>query len=90
MTTFSAGELSRARTARRLIALLLIVAGIVACLMNIFKIGGALADVRLVLTTLFLILGPGWCAAGFLRRAPAAHVWLLCVGASPELPHAEP
>jgi hypothetical protein len=29
---------------------------------------------------LFLILGPGWAAAGFLRRAPAAHVWLLTVG----------
>ena len=32
------------------------------------------------MTMTFLLLGPGWAAAGFLRRAPAAHVWLLTVG----------
>jgi hypothetical protein len=42
--------------------------------------GGLLGQVRLVLTIGFLLLGPGWAAAGFLRRAPAAHVWLLTVG----------
>jgi hypothetical protein len=36
--------------------------------------------VRLAVTIGFLFLGPGWAAAGFLRRAPAAHVWLLTVG----------
>jgi hypothetical protein len=34
----------------------------------------------LVVTLAFLLLGPGWAAAGFLRRAPAAHVWLLTIG----------
>lgn len=80
MTTFSSGELNRARVARRLVALLLILAGLIACLLNLFGVGGTFADTRLVVTTVFLILGPGWAAAGFLRRAPAAHVWLLAVG----------
>jgi hypothetical protein len=80
VATFSAGELSRARVARRLIALLLILAGVLACALDLAKVGGSLTDLRLVVTTVFLILGPGWSAAGFLRRAPAAHVWLLAVG----------
>ena len=80
MATFSAGELTRARVARRLVALLLILAGVLACGLDLAKVGGALTDFRLVVTTVFLILGPGWSAAGFLRRAPAAHVWLLAVG----------
>jgi hypothetical protein len=80
VATFSAGELSRARVARRLVALLLILAGVLACGLDLLKVGGSLTDVRLVVTTVFLILGPGWSAAGFLRRAPAAHVWLLAVG----------
>lgn len=80
MTTFSSGELTRARFARRIVAVLLILTGIIACLLNVLKVGGSLGDFRLVDTTIFLILGPGWSAAGFLRRAPAAHVWLLAVG----------
>jgi hypothetical protein len=42
--------------------------------------GEVLGEVRFVVTIAFLILGPGWAAAGFLRRAPAAHVWLLTIG----------
>jgi hypothetical protein len=42
--------------------------------------GGVLGDFRFSVTVAFLILGPGWAAAGFLRRAPAAHVWLLTIG----------
>lgn len=81
VTTPSAGELTRARVARRVVALLLVVAGLAACALSVLRVtGGVLGDVRFVLTTVFLILGPGWSAAGFLRRAPAAHVWLLTVG----------
>lgn len=80
MTTFSTSELTRARVARRLVALLLIFAGVLACLLNLLGVGGVVGDARLVVTTVFLILGPGWSVAGFLRRAPAAHVWLLAVG----------
>jgi hypothetical protein len=77
----STAELTRARWARRVVALLLVVAGLGACVFSIMGItGGTLGDVRFVITTVFLILGPGWAAAGFLRRAPAAHVWLLAVG----------
>lgn len=77
----SAAELTRARTARRVVALVLVVAGIAACVLNAAAItGGLLGDVRLLVTLGFLLLGPGWAAAGFLRRAPAAHVWLLTVG----------
>jgi hypothetical protein len=77
----SAAELTRARTARRYVAILLVVAGVIACGLSIAGIsGGALGEFRLLVTIGFLLLGPGWAAAGFLRRAPAAHVWLLTLG----------
>jgi hypothetical protein len=77
----STAVLTRARVARRAVALLLVVAGLAACAMSVLNItGGILGDVRFSITLAFLILGPGWAAAGFLRRAPAAHVWLLTIG----------
>src|SRR5262245_60282804 len=73
--------LTRARVARRAVALMLVVAGLAACAMSVLNLtGGALGEMRFLVTTGFLILGPGWSAAGFLRRAPAAHVWLLTLG----------
>ncbi|GAA1831575.1 hypothetical protein GCM10009836_06940 [Pseudonocardia ailaonensis] len=75
----SAGELTRARAARRGVAVALVVAGVVACLLNLFDVAGG-SGLRLFVTIGFLLLGPGWAAAGFLRRAPAAHVWLLTLG----------
>jgi hypothetical protein len=81
VTMPSSAELTRARVARRAVAILLIMAGLTACVMSFLQVtGGAAGQVRLVVTLLFLLLGPGWAAAGFLRRAPAAHVWLLAVG----------
>jgi hypothetical protein len=78
---FSSAELTRARVARRVVALLLVVAGLSACGLSMMSVrGGPLGQVRLLLVVAFLLLGPGWAAAGFLRRAPAAHVWLLTVG----------
>lgn len=77
----STAELTRARVARRWVALLLVVSGIAACVFSAANVtGGFLGDLRLLVTIMFLILGPGWSAAGFLRRAPAAHVWMLTVG----------
>ena len=77
----SSAELSRARTPRRAVAVLLVLVGVVACALSLLQVtGGAAGQVRLVVTIAFLLLGPGWAAAGFLRRAPAAHVWLLTVG----------
>jgi hypothetical protein len=73
--------LTRARVARRYVALVLVVFGVAACAFNALgTTGGVLGDIRFVVTIGFLVLGPGWAAAGFLRRAPAAHVWLLTVG----------
>jgi hypothetical protein len=73
--------LTRARVARRVVALLLVVAGLGACALSVMNITGeVVGEFRFVVTTAFLILGPGWAAAGFLRRAPAAHVWLLTIG----------
>ncbi len=81
MSVPSAAELTRARTARRVVALVLIVAGVLACVLSLLdSAGGAVGNVRFLTTTAFLVLGPGWAAAGFLRRAPAAHVWLLTIG----------
>ena len=81
MAMRSSMELTRARAARRVVAILLVAAGVLACLMAALHVtGGVLWPVRLLVTLLFLLLGPGWAAAGFLRRAPAAHVWLLAVG----------
>src|SRR6186997_1616128 len=77
----SSGELSRARTARRAVADLLVLVGVAACALSLLQVtGGVAGQARLVVTIAFLLLGPGWAAAGFLRRAPAAHVWLLTVG----------
>jgi hypothetical protein len=73
--------LTRARLARRYVALVLVLAGVAACVMNVLEVtGGFLGGLRFVVTVAFLILGPGWSAAGFLRRAPAAHVWMLTIG----------
>lgn len=73
--------MTRARVARRWVALLLVVAGIAACILAVMNLrDGAIGELRFLVTTAFLILGPGWAAAGFLRRAPAAHVWLLTIG----------
>jgi hypothetical protein len=73
--------LTRARVARRYVALVLVISGIAACVFNATgTTGGVLGDLRFILTIAFLVLGPGWAAAGFLRRAPAAHVWLLTAG----------
>ncbi|MCW2631353.1 MAG: hypothetical protein JWR88_315 [Pseudonocardia sp.] len=72
---------SRVRVARRAVASVLVLAGAMACVMSLLSVGGGLlGSIRLFVTIGFLILGPGWAAAGFLRRAPAAHVWLLTVG----------
>lgn len=77
----SSAELSRARTARRAVAVLLVLMGVAACALSLLQVtGGVAGHARLVVTIAFLMLGPGWAAAGFLRRAPAAHVWLLTVG----------
>jgi hypothetical protein len=77
----SSPELTRARLARSAVAVLLVVSGLSACMLSLLQVtAGPLAQVRLPLTLAFLLLGPGWAAAGFLRRAPAAHVWLLAVG----------
>lgn len=81
MSVPTTAELTRARLARRVVALLLVIAGVAACAMSALAVtGGVLGDVRFVVTMAFLILGPGWAAAGFLRRAPAAHVWMLTIG----------
>jgi hypothetical protein len=81
VTMPSSAELTRARRARRAVAILLVLAGLAACAMSLLQVtGGTAGEARLVVTMTFLLLGPGWAAAGFLRRAPAAHVWLLTVG----------
>lgn len=81
MSVQSAAELTRARTARRYVAIVLVAAGVTACVLNVADVGGGgLGEFRLLTTIGFLLLGPGWAAAGFLRRAPAAHVWLLTLG----------
>lgn len=81
MSVPTTAELTRARLARRVVALLLVVAGLVACVLSVLGItGGVVGDARFVITLVFLVLGPGWAAAGFLRRAPAAHVWMLTIG----------
>lgn len=81
MSMVSAGVLTRARVARRVVALVLAAAGLLACALSLANVsGGVIGDVRLIVTVSSLLLSPGWAAAGFLRRAPAAHVWLLTVG----------
>lgn len=81
MSVPSRAELTRARLARRYVAIALVLAGVTACVLNVLEVtGGLVGEVRFLLTMGFLLLGPGWAVAGFLRRAPAAHVWLLTLG----------
>ena len=81
VTMHSTAVLTRARVARRYVALVLVLSGVAACAFSVLgTTGGLLGEVRFFVTVGFLVLGPGWAAAGFLRRAPAAHVWLLTVG----------
>ncbi len=81
MVSLAQAAQSRVRVARRAVASVLVVAGVLACFMSVLQVtGGVLGNIRFLVTVGFLILGPGWAAAGFLRRAPAAHVWLLTVG----------
>jgi hypothetical protein len=75
----TAAELTRARTARRGVAVMLVLAGVAACLLSLLDVAGG-SGLRVAVTIGFLLLGPGWAAAGFLRRAPAAHMWLLTLG----------
>ena len=81
MTGDSTAVDTRARVAKRSVAVLLVLAGLIACALRLLgERAEGLGDFRLLVTMTFLILGPGWAAAGFLRRAPAAHVWLLGAG----------
>ncbi|MDL5160133.1 hypothetical protein [Actinomycetospora termitidis] len=41
--------------------------------------GTLLGPVRAVTTVVFMILGPGWAIAGFLRRSAPALVWAVAV-----------
>src|SRR5918992_729376 len=71
VTIPSNAVLTRARVARRYVALVLVASGIAACIFNVLgTTGGVLGDIRFVVTIGFLVLGPGWAAAGFLRRGP--------------------
>ncbi len=81
MSVNSSAVDTRARVARRAVAVVLVLAGVTACALSLVgERAEALGDFRFLVTMGFLILGPGWAAAGFLRRAPAAHVWLLAAG----------
>ena len=59
MAMRSSAELTRARAARRVVAILLVVAGLAACAMAALHVtGGVLGPVRQLVTLLFLLLGP--------------------------------
>jgi GT2 family glycosyltransferase len=60
----------------RLVAAGLAVVGVLACCLAGADIGGGL---RLAVTMVFLLLGPGWAVVGFLRPARPALRWLLSI-----------
>ena len=71
MTMPSSAELTRARVARRTVAILLVIVGLVACALSLLQVtGGVAGQIRLVVTLAFLLLGPGWAAAGVPRAPP--------------------
>ncbi|MFC5061617.1 glycosyltransferase family 2 protein [Actinomycetospora atypica] len=61
---------------RRAMALALLVLGAAA---SVSAFVGAEGPTRLAVTVLFLVLGPGWAVAGFLRGAPVALVWTIAL-----------
>ncbi|WP_018331085.1 glycosyltransferase family 2 protein [Actinomycetospora chiangmaiensis] len=62
---------------RRATALVLLLAGVAACLAALV---GAQGGGRLAVTALFLVLGPGWAVAGFLRRPSVSLAWTVALG----------
>ncbi len=66
---------------RRAATATLAVLGLTAALLAVVDaragVGGGL---RAVSTAAFLLLGPGWAVAGFLRRVPAALLWIAAAG----------
>jgi len=73
----------RAGPERRWVPLLLLGAGPLACVLAAMGVtSGPGGDLRMVATTAFLLVGPGWAVVGFLRRAPASMTWILAVATS--------
>lgn len=65
---------------RRLAAGLLALCGVLACVLAASgSTRGLPGQARAVATTAFLLLGPGWAVAGFLRRASPALLWSVAV-----------
>jgi GT2 family glycosyltransferase len=58
------------------VAAALTAVGVLACCLAAADVGGG---VRLAATMVFLLLGPGWAVAGFLRRASPPLRWLLSI-----------
>lgn len=66
---------------RRLVPVLLLALGTLACAMAAADLRGGILDaVRLAAVTGFLVLGPGWAAAGFLRGASTPQLWIVAIG----------
>ena len=71
MTMPSSAELTRARVARRSVAILLVVVGLVACALSLLQVtGGVAGQIRLVITLAFLLLGPGGRRPGSCGARP--------------------
>jgi hypothetical protein len=65
---------------RRAAAGALVVLGVLAGVLAAVGVtGGAGGTVRAVATVGFLVLGPGWAVAGFLRSVPPALAWTVAV-----------
>lgn len=66
---------------RRFVPLLLIGLGVIACAMAMLDLRGETAEsIRLAAVGGFLLLGPGWAIAGFLRNVSTALLW--CVASA--------
>ncbi len=79
----SASSTWRSGPERRWIPILLLGAGVLACVLAVADVGsGPGGDLRLAATAAFLLVGPGWAITGFLRHAPAALTWILAVATS--------
>lgn len=71
-----------ALSAARVLPALLAALGLVAVVYALADVrGGPLHDVRIVVTTVFVTLGPGWALAGFLTSRSLAERFVVAAGA---------
>lgn len=80
MTAVPSGARPEADHRRWACGVLAVLGAFAVVLALVNPIGGPSADIRAVATVAFMLLGPGWAVAGFLRSVSPALSWSVAAG----------